>query len=274
MSEDDWPDIRSVPRDLCPPGIRDSAPAPGCRVRQVPAAYLGTEVYHTLYLPVDWQEGKRYPLIVEYPGNGPYTNALGDVCTGPVEDCNLGYGISGGEGFIWACLPIISPDHERNQLTWWGDIRATVDYCRDAVGRICGEYGGDPSAVFISGFSRGAIAGNYVGPHDDGIARIWLGFVAHSHYDGVRAWGYPGDDRRSALGRLERLRGRAQFISHEGSVEETRAFLAQVAPDGPFTFQSLPYRNHTDTWVLCDLPERRRLRSWVQHVLDARPVAD
>jgi hypothetical protein len=64
------------------------------------------------------------------------------------------------------------------------------------------------------------------------------------------------------------MRGRPQFISHESSVQETKAYLQAVAPNGAFTFQALPYRNHTDAWVLRDIPERRVLREWVQNVLD------
>jgi hypothetical protein len=270
-NEDGLPDIRSVPQDLVTPRMIQGVPAPGRRVRQVATEYRGTEVYHALYLPADWQEGEQYPVIVEYAGNGPYRNAYGDICTGRVEDCNLGYGISGGMGFIWTCLPYVSPDCKHNQLQWWGDVEATMDYCRVVVLRICNEYGGDPSAMFIAGFSRGAIACNYIGLHDDEIARLWLGFVAHSHYDGVRAWGYLGDDRRSAVRRLARLRGRAQFISHEGTVEETKRFLKGIGADGAFTFQPIPYRNHTDTWVLRDIPERKILREWVGGVLDDGP---
>jgi hypothetical protein len=242
-------------------------PCPGVRVRQVTAEYQGTEVYHALYLPVNWRLGERYPVIVEYAGNGGYRNVFGDVCSGRVEDCNLGYGISGGTGFIWTCLPYVSEDHTRNQLQWWGDVEATVAYCKAAVPRICHEYGGDPSAVFIAGFSRGAIANNYIGLHDDEIARLWRGFIAHSHYDGVRVWGYPGDDRRSAARRLERLQGRAQFISHEGSVEETRCYLEEANANGAFTFLPIPYRNHADVWVLRDIPERKDLCEWVDRLV-------
>ena len=271
------PDIRAVPCDLVTPPMVQGDPAPGKRVRAVLPAYRDTEVHHALYLPVDWvpsSQGRAeapYPVIVEYAGNGPYRNAHGDTCSGRVEDCNLGYGISGGRGFIWACLPYISVDHQHNQLQWWGDLEATVAYCLDVVPRICKAYGGDPSAVLLAGFSRGAIACNHVGLHNDPIAGLWRAFVVHSHYDGVRRWGYAGDDRRSAAHRLERLRGRAQFISHEGSVRDTREYLAQVGADGVFTFQALPFRNHTDTWVLRDIRERYALRQWVSNVLRTRP---
>jgi hypothetical protein len=247
-------------------------PAPGMRVRQVLAAYRDTRVHHTLYLPTDWKPAiKRYPVLIEYAGNGPYSNTYGDICTGRVEDCNLGYGLSGGRGLIWACLPYVSKSRQHNQLEWWGDVEATVSYCKFAVAEICDIYGGDSSAVLLAGFSRGAIACNFIGLHDDEIAALWKAFVAHSHYDGVRLWPYAGSDRRSALQRLERLQGRPQFISHEGSVQETKDYLQQVGADGAFAFQALPYRNHTDSWVLRDIPERNTLRVWVQNVLKTAP---
>lgn len=261
------PDIRSISTDLNPPAMVDEPPAAGKRVKQTASDYQGTRVYHSLYLPVDWESGKTYPVIVEYAGNGPYKNSYGDSCTGNVEDCNLGYGISGGTGFIWICLPFISEDCTHNQRRWWGDVQATVDYCKTVIPRICHNYGGDSSAVFLMGFSRGSIGCNLIGLHDDTIAAMWRGFVCHSHYDGVRQWDYDRSDRSFAVKRLKRLGNKPQFISHEISVEETRQYLSQVCPQGRFTFLSLPYRNHTDSWVLQDIPERKILRDWVHTVL-------
>ena len=60
-------------------------PAAGKRVKQVHPDWMQTEVYHLLYLPKDWQPGKRYPVIVEYAGNGPYQNRFGDISTGHPE---------------------------------------------------------------------------------------------------------------------------------------------------------------------------------------------
>ncbi|GMV94194.1 MAG: hypothetical protein AMXMBFR82_39720 [Candidatus Hydrogenedentota bacterium] len=262
------PDIRAVEPDLSLPPMTEGNPQPGARVRQTAPEYEGTDVYHALYLPTDWRAGERYPVIVEYAGNGPYKNDYGDVCTGKVEDCSLGYGVSGGEGFIWLCLPYVSADGQRNQLQWWGDIDATVDYCRRMVPRICETYGGDPSKVILTGFSRGSIACNFIGLHDDAISALWCAFICHSHYDGVKAWPYEGSDRASAMARLQRLGDRPQFISHEGSVDATRDYLATAYPGGDFTFQSLLYRNHTDTWVLRDIPARDALRHWILDLLE------
>ena len=44
---------------------------------------------------------------------------------------------------------------------------------------------------------------------DDEVAALWCGFICHSHYDGVRSWGYAGDDRAAATERLARLGDRS-----------------------------------------------------------------
>ena len=155
-----------------------------------------------------------------------------------------------------------------NSTIWWGDVEATVDYCKKTVRRICSENGGDESAVFLAGFSRGAIACNYIGLHDDEIASLWRGFICHSHYDGVDRWPYAESDRKSAAERIARLGNRPQFISHENDVSATRSYLKDVFPGGDFTFLALPFANHTDTWVLRDIPERKIIREWFQNALN------
>ena len=261
------PDIRSAAPDLSVPPVTAEAPAAGRRVRLTLPAYAGTDVHHALYLPADWRADRRFPVIVEYAGNGSYSNRYGDVSDGTVEGSRLGYGASGGAGFIWVCAPYVSADRRRNQPTWWGDLEATVGYCTGLVAEVCAKYGGDPQAVFLAGFSRGALACNYIGLHDDAVASLWRGFICHSHYDGVRTWGYAASDRASAAARLARLKGRPQFISQEGGTGATEAYLKAACPDGRFTFAPLPYRNHTDAWALRDIPARAALRAWLATAL-------
>jgi hypothetical protein len=259
------PDLRSIPPDLVTPAMTDAAPAAGRRVREAVNGYDARAVYHALYLPTDWRPGKKFPVIFEYAGNGGYSNRFGDVSTGRPEGSNLGYGASGGTNFIWVCLPCVAVTNGQKQLAlkWWGDAEETVRYAKLAVRHAAERYGGDTNALFLAGFSRGAIACNFLGLHDDEIAPLWRGFICHSHYDGVRAWPYAGSDRASAPARLGRLGGRPQWISHEGSVDGTRAYLKAAGVNGDFTFVPLPWRNHTDEWVLRPLPERERLRAWL-----------
>lgn len=264
----EFPDIRTITPDLTTPAVTDEEPAAGRRVRQAIAAYEGTAVHHALYLPPDWRPRRRYPVIVEYAGNGGYRNSFGDVSEGTVEGSNLGYGVSGGKGFIWLCLPYVSTATKQNQGLWWGDAEATVAYAKQAVNLICERYGGDRKRLVLAGFSRGAIACNYIGLRDDSIAKLWRAFIVYSHYDGVReTWPYADAGRGAALERLKRLAGRPQFILHENSVEETRKYLATAGVTAAFTFRTLEFRNHNDAWALRDIAERREVRVWLNRVL-------
>ena len=263
----EYPDIRTVPQDLFPPVTSDGPPAPGLRVRQTLPDYAGTQIHHTLYLPQDWRPGRRYPVIFEYAGNGAYKNQYGDVSEGTVEGSNMGFGISGGNGFLWVCLPFVDRAAGRNAVLWWGDADETVGYCKKAATMVCEEYGGDPHALILAGFSRDAIACNYIGLRDDAIAALWRAFIVHSHYDGVRSWPYADSDPASALERLKRLRGRPQFIIHENAVEAAREYLLSTGVTAPYTFRTLRFRNHNDSWTLRDTEERREVRRWLADVL-------
>ncbi|MBB03431.1 MAG: hypothetical protein CMJ47_12340 [Planctomyces sp.] len=254
-------DRLAIEPDLKVPDVVDGPPRPGKRVRQQLPGYAQTDVYHLLYLPRGWQADRTYPVVVEYAGNEWRTSL------GTVEGSSLGYGLTGGTGAIWICMPYVNAEEMRNQETWWGDVEATVAYCQSTMDLVCSDYGGDRKRLYIAGFSRGAIACNYIGLHNDDIAKRWRGFICHSHYDGLREWDYPRSDEAAAVERLKRLRGRPQFISHENSVAPTREYLRRVYPHGDFTFVSLPETPHTDTWVLKDSPERRQLRKWFQETL-------
>ena len=146
------------------------------------------------------------------------------------------------------------------------NVAGTLALSSSAVAQV--ESGGDASAVFLAGFSRGAIACNYIGLRDDEIASLWRGFICHSHYDGVREWPYAGSDRKAAAERLKHLGNRPQFISNENDVNATKSYLMEVYPAGNFTFLALPFTNHTDTWVLRDIPERKAVRQWFSNVLN------
>lgn len=249
-------DIDSLPPDLTTPAITDGKPAPGKRARQFLKEYEGTDVFHALYLPTNWQPGRIFPVIVEFTGNKFRSSK------GIIEESDLGYGLTAGKDVIWVCVPYVNRMEMTNQPTWWGDVDATVDYCKQTVKLVCQKYGGDPSNVFIAGFSRGAIACNFIGLHDDEIASLWRGFICHSHYDGVRKWGYTGSDRQAAAERLKRLGDRPQFISHENNVNATQDYLSKAYSNGNFTFLSIKGVSHTDTWVLRNVPERKLLRDW------------
>ena len=256
----------SLSSDLITPAMTAGDPAPGKRVHQVAPEYKGTKVYHTLYLPTDWQKVKRYPVLVEYTGNK--FPACGS--TGEVKGANLGYGLSGGKGFIWVSMPYIQKGKKENAVTWWGDRQATIDYCKVNLPRICEEFGGDMENLFICGFSRGAIACSYIGLADDEIASFWKGLIAHDHFDGQDKWGYPESDRNSALKRLARLQGRPVLVC--GNKND---YLKDHPRLGTFTFLPIPVseifdipegpviHRHTDLWAHRESPTRQIARDWV-----------
>ena len=267
LRADELPDITTVPEDLKVPAISEAAPAAGLRVRQTTAGWEGTAVHHTLWLPVNWKPGGKFPVLVEFAGNGGFQNKFGDTCDGTVEGGSLGYGISGGADYICIGMPFVNVTEGRkeNAVLWWGDADETAAYCAATVRQVCRDFGGDEKAVVLCGFSRGSIACNFIGLRNDAIAPLWRAFICHSHYDGVRTtWPYADADRVSALARLQRLNGRPQFISHEGSVEETRRYLEASGVRATFEFCALPFRNHTDRWALRDCEQRRKVRAWLR----------
>lgn len=266
-------DIRTVQPDLVVPALREAPAAPGFRVRETAPGWPAPAVYHTIHLPEDWRPEAHLPVLVEFTGNGGFTNAYGDVCTGRPEDAVLGYGLSGGRGYLWLSLPYLRGDGAKLAQTWWGDPPAhdpspTLRYAHAAIHETCLRHGGDSNRVVFCGFSRGAIAGNALGLHDDETARLWSAFFLFSHYDGVRSWPFPGSDRASARARLQRLNGRPQFICGEGTqTDQTLAYLAEALPGATnLTFHATGFRNHSDAWILRPSPARAAARMWLADV--------
>jgi hypothetical protein len=121
--------------------------------------------------------------------------------------------------------------------------------------------------VFLCGFSRGAIACNFLGLHDDEIAKRWKAFIAYSHYDGVHTWPFPGSDREAAAIRLARLGNRPQFICSEGQQWlETETYLRALTDATNLTFASTGFRNHSDRWTLRPSATRAQLRIWLREL--------
>ena len=260
------PDLSDVAADLTIPELADGAPAAGKRVRAVLFENTPPVI---LYLPTDWVSEKSFPMIIEFAGNGNYKSQYGDTSSGLPEGSRLGYGLSGGTGFVWACVPFLSDAGNQVAITWWGDAPthrpdSTVAYLKRAVPELCERFSGDPDRVILCGFSRGSIAANAIGLHDDEIAALWCGFVCYSHYDGVNArWPFAGADSVSARQRLARLKGRPQLICHEAELESTRQYIASTGITGDFTFLETGFRNHSDAWVLRPSAARDTARAWL-----------
>ncbi|MFA4943781.1 MAG: hypothetical protein WC789_03655 [Lentisphaeria bacterium] len=250
------------------PALEDTAPSPGHRSKIIAPEYQGTGVYHTLYLPADWKEGNKYPVIVEYPANGITVDGrFIDGKDAPIFAPVLGYYISGGKGVIVMVMPFINKAKNANQDNGFGvqadiDIDATAEYCRVNVKRACDTYGGDPANIYIAGFSRGATACGWVGLHDDKIAALWAGFIANSTFDDGT---YTGNAFKE---RAARVKGRPVLIVYE----HTDAFKAsslkgvgilEKLGEKPTVIESFaPPPGHCTIWITKDSPERQQVRRW------------
>jgi len=266
---------------------------PGKRVKVIPDGYAGTNVYHSLYLPEGHTTDKQYPVIVEYTGN--YAPNLGS--SGQVKDANLGYATARALGAIWVVMPYTSVDGRTSEKTWWGSETQTIDYYANQLKEICMNYGGDPSAVFIIGFSRGAIAVNRLGLNDDRAADIWLAFHSHDHFDGQyrwsAAWANSGDYKAykaDAVERAKRYNGRAALVGGE-KMDSVASYLSSTQIDtlGKLTVLSVPIAQiippdelfvnpdngnkitHTDKWMNYDSPKADEVVQWYKDVINNKP---
>lgn len=268
------PSLSDVTPDLVLPAATAGSgePKAGSRVRMTTVGWENTSVYHTLYLPDNWANDSKLPVIVEFSGNSVPPRGIARSY-GTVEDAVLGYGLTAGRDAIWVCLPFIdiNGSYKQNATFWWGDIEETKRYCVATIREVCEQYRGDAKKVVLVGFSRGAIACFYIGLHDDYIASLWAGFFCHSHFDGViEGWGYANANRASALSRLRRLGKRPVWSSQESGLPSVEQYVKEsgISADN-FTFIEFPYPEHTAHWVLRDIPIRAKARQWLQKIFDS-----
>jgi hypothetical protein len=251
-----------------------------------PPEYEGTEVFYTLYLPENHVSGGSYPVIVEYTGNQWRPGGS----TGRAADANLGYAPAKALGAIWVVFPYVSGSN--SVTTWWGSEDETVEYCLKNIRRVCRSYGGNPAEIFICGFSRGAIAVNYLGLYNDSISDVWLGFFSHDHYDGQREWkntrwGFPLEAYRHQAGlRIRRLAGRAALISQKDDITALKDYIHEPGYDalGKFSFVEPPMNRiipgiptadvlspHTDKWILYPSEYAETVFRWFADVRANKP---
>ncbi len=251
----------------CPPlpALGAGPPTPGAFVKVVAPEYAGKGVYHGLYLPPDWEPGRRYPVVVESPCNK--TNAF----TGKVDDARLGYHLAGCRSYIVVVFPYIQAD--ANLDFGWGDVDAAVAYWDLNLRRTLDEFGGDPGAVISTGFSRGSISTSYVGLYNDLIADHWLGFFMHSHADVVTP--LTPDKGAASATRMGRVKGRAALLSWgaagDGGMANSQKGAALLASFGdPVTTLAVPGVGHTDAWIIADASTRATAQDWLFATVAAR----
>jgi len=275
-------DVHQTTPDVDLPPLTLESPAAGRRSIRQAAITAGSGAYHLLTLPTDWNQSRKYPVLVEWTGNGPYENERGDRSTGRVEDARMGHGLSGGDGWIVLSLPFLNDSAMANVTRWWGDspkyrIEPTLQYAEAAINEVCEQFGGDRSKLVLVGFSRGSIACNAVGLGNDSVAPWWRAFICFSHYDGVSSWP-PTDNQQESIERLQRLGGRPQYIISESPTagqsaslaDNVRKYLAQAGQDvndpAKFSFAETGFVNHSDAWAMRPCEARDEVRKWLLSV--------
>jgi hypothetical protein len=254
------------PDRLDVPDMVDGLPAPGRRVRYRLATNKENGIYGALYLPPDWQPGRRYPVIAEFPGNIFY-RAKACWSTGRPEQCQMGYGISSGTGAIWVSLPFV--DRKTGGIAENGfgsnDGEDTVTHTMNFMEDICQNWGGDRNNLFVSGFSRGSIACGYVGLRNDRIARLWKGIIGCQHYDGFR-WNQ--SNIGGAVERAPRFRGQAIF-QVDNNQETYQPVVDATDPGVNWTWTKSGLGYHATAMFLDDRPVMKQLRQWFRELVAA-----
>lgn len=241
------------------PRMESGSPAPGRRVKFTLPDQNNDRIYTTLYLPVDWAPGNRYPVFIEFPGN-QFFHA--DKCwsTGRPEDCIMGYGMTQGRGAIWISLPFVNQDIGETAEIGFGsnDGDDTVDYTFRVIDELCSKWMADRDRIFMGGFSRGAIACGYIGLRNDKIAKAWKGFVACQHYDGS-GWG--PSTMVSAVERAPRFQGSSIF-QIDNSGQKYAPVVEATNPKVEWHWEESHLGYHSPAMFLDERPAMKKLRQW------------
>ena len=253
-AQGDAPEWKRPPGHLDVPAVKDAAPAPGKRVRYRLQGDENSSIYSVLNLPEDWQSGKKYPVIVELPGNFLYAPEC--YSTGRPEQCVIGYGMTKGKGAICLGMPFIDRTAGQIVENGWGNADDTADYVMRMVAEVCEKFGGDSKNLVLTGFSRGAIACGYIGLRNEKIAALWKGFHACQHYD---SYGWKGATLPGAIERAARFQGQAVFQT-DNPQDQYQPVMDVMKTKVTWVQSGLNF--HSTAMFLDDRPSTQQLRGW------------
>ena len=241
------------------PEVTDGAPAPGRRVRVRLAGESQPALHAVLQLPEDWTPGRRWPLLVEYPGN--LFHVPGCRSPGLPEQGVIAAGMTLGRGSICLGLPFVDRRWGRIAESGWGNPDETVAYALAMLAQVRDDWGADPANTVLTGFSRGALACGYIGLRDDRLSAWWKGFHACQHYDGD---GWNGATWEGAMARARRFRGRSVFHT-DNSAERFQPLMDAMG--APATFVKSGLGAHATAMFLDDRTSTRQVRGWYRDLV-------
>ncbi|WP_166461130.1 hypothetical protein [Flavicella sediminum] len=250
-----------VPKErLLVPDMTLETPKAGKRVLYKLKNTEPSDLYAVLYLPKNWNPNKKYPVIVEFPGNIFYTEKC--YSTGRPEQCVIGYGMTKGEDAIWLSMPFVNYKTQKIAESGWGNPEDTADYTVKMVKDVIQNFGADANNLVITGFSRGAIACGFIGLRTKEIASLWKGIHACQHYDGD-GWG--GAKMEDAIKRLKNFQGKSFFQTDNTKNEEPKKMLKNT--NVKTTFVNSGLQAHACDMFLDDRPSTLKLRKWFQDLI-------
>jgi hypothetical protein len=211
-----------------------------------------------LTLPADFHPERRYPILVDYPGNVFYYKFC--YSTGLARYSNHGPAVAHGKDIIVLQLPFVRIGGMEEEINGFGDPDLTVDYALAAIEDVIERYSGDPDRIIFTGFSRGAYAADFIGLRKDAISDLWRGFmISQGHPKSSDGW------RNSSEGfneRLKRLGDRPVFLSRASWEGVTNITSADPGlGDGV----------HTDIGFLLSTPAAKALSSWIDQLILTEP---
>ncbi|TYA78706.1 alpha/beta hydrolase family protein [Seonamhaeicola marinus] len=238
------------------PEMKIGLPKAGQRVQYKLDKDSLKDFYSVLYLPENWKANrlKKYPVIVEFPGNVFYVRNC--YSTGRPEDCVIGYGMSKGKEAIWISMPFV--DYKTNAIAenGWGHPDDTADYTIKMVQEVIAKFNGDKDNIIITGFSRGAIACGFIGLRNDTIASLWKGMHCCQHFDGD-GWG--GATEVDAKARLNRL-GAISVFQTDNDKTKLKNLLKEV--NATVIYESSGLNAHACDMFLDNRASTQKLRQW------------
>lgn len=236
------------------PKIGINGPEIGKRCRIYLKEY--DNVYYLIYLPYNYEDTRKFPIIFESPAN-PYN----PTCGLP-EDIYMGYGITQGYDYIWVCAPIVDTEDKIIGSYWGKDPLSTVQCWISIIRDVKSKYRIDDSNIVLCGFSRGAISCCYIGNYTEEISKIWSSYFCHAHFDGCC---------QSVLGssseRINRIGNRKVLITvgenDYAKICSQRSYEKLLKSEINVNYIEIPGVDHSPNWILDETESTNKAREWL-----------